>query len=98
MKLSEVSAEPKPLKLSEVSGKAPEQETIYSPEEIRPQEGEVREPGFTLRPRKIAEAALLSTKQQFPMMEKGFAITPQQAIIGMATSPKYLGAYCWSRA
>ena len=91
MKLSEVSAEPKPLKLSEVSGKAPEQETIYSPEEIRPQEGEVREPGFTLRPRKIAEAALLSTKQQFPMMEKGFAITPQQAIIGMATSPKYLG-------
>ena len=91
MKLSEVSAEPKPLKLSEVSGKAPEQETIYSPEEIRPQEGEVREPGFTLRPKKIAEAALLSTKQQFPMMEKGFAITPQQAIIGMATSPKYLG-------
>ena len=91
MKLSEVSAEPKPLKLSEVSGKALEQETIYSPEEIRPQEGEVREPGFTLRPRKIAEAALLSTKQQFPMMEKGFAITPQQAIIGMATSPKYLG-------
>jgi hypothetical protein len=91
MKLSEVSAEPKPLKLSEVSGKAPEQETIYSPEEIRPQEGEVREPGFTLRPRKIAEAALLSTKQQFPMMEKGFAITPQQAIIGMATSPKFLG-------
>jgi len=91
MKLSEVSAEPKPLKLSEVSGKAPEQETIYSPEEIRPQEGEVREPGFTLRPRKIAEAALLSTKQQFPMMEKGFAITPQQAFIGMVTSPKYLG-------
>lgn len=91
MKLSEVSAEPKPLKLSEVSGKALEQKTIYSPEEIRPQEGEVREPGFTLRPRKIAEAALLSTKQQFPMMEKGFAITPQQAIIGMATSPKYLG-------
>jgi hypothetical protein len=91
MKLSEVSAEPKPLKLSEVSGKAPEQETIYSPEEIRPQEGEVREPGFTLRPRKIAEAALLSTKQQFPMMEKGFAITPQQAYLGMVTSPKYLG-------
>jgi hypothetical protein len=91
MKLSEVSAEPKSLKLSEVSGKAPEQETIYSPEEIRPQEGEVREPGFTLRPRKIAEAALLSTKQQFPMMEKGFAITPQQAFIGMVTSPKYLG-------
>ena len=91
MKLSEVSAEPKPLKLSEVSGKAPEQETIYSPEEIRPQEGEVREPGFTLRPGKIAEAALLSTKSQFPAMEKGFAITPQQAIIGMATSPKYLG-------
>ena len=91
MKLSEVSAEPKPLKLSEVSSKAPEQETIYSPEEIRPSEGEVREPGFTLRPGKIAEAALLSTKQQFPMMEKGFAITPQQAIIGMATSPKYLG-------
>ena len=91
MKLSEVSAEPKPLKLSEVSGKAPEQETIYSPEEIRPQEGEVREPGFTLRPRKIAEAALLSTKQQFPMMEKGFAITPQQAYLGMVTSPKFLG-------
>lgn len=91
MKLSEVSAEPKPLKLSEVSGKAPEQETIYSPEEIRPQEGEVREPGFTLRPKKIAEAALLSTKQQFPAMEKGFAITPQQAFIGMVTSPKYLG-------
>jgi hypothetical protein len=91
MKLSEVSAEPKPLKLSEVSGKAPEQETIYSPEEIRPQEGEVREPGFTLRPGKIAEAALLSTKQQFPMMEKGFALTPQQAFIGMVTSPRYLG-------
>lgn len=91
MKLSEVSAEPKPLKLSEVSGKAPEQETIYSPEEIRPQEGEVREPGFTLRPGKIAEAALLSTKQQFPMMEKGFAITPQQAYLGMVTSPKFLG-------
>jgi len=91
MKLSEVSAEPKPLKLSEVSGKAPEQETIYSPEEIRPQEGEVREPGFTLRPRKIAEAAYLSTKQQFPMMEKGFAITPQQALIGMVTSPRQLG-------
>jgi hypothetical protein len=91
MKLSEVSSEPKPLKLSEVSGKAPEQETIYSPEEIRPQEGEVREPGFTLRPGKIAEAALLSTKQQFPMMEKGFAITPQQAYLGMVTSPKFLG-------
>jgi hypothetical protein len=91
MKLSEVSAEPKPLKLSEVSGKAPEQETIYSPEEIRPQEGEVREPGFTLRPRKIAEAALLSTKQQFPMMEKGFAITPTQAYMGMVTSPRQLG-------
>jgi hypothetical protein len=91
MKLSEVSAEPKPLKLSEVSSKAPEQETIYSPEEIRPQEGEVREPGFTLRPGKIAEAALLSTKSQFPAMEKGFAITPQQAFIGMVTSPKYLG-------
>jgi hypothetical protein len=91
MKLSEVSAEPKPLKLSEVSGKAPEQETIYSPEEIRPQEGEVREPGFTLRPSKIAEAAYLSTKQQFPMMEKGFAITPQQALIGMVTSPRQLG-------
>jgi len=91
MKLSEVSAEPKPLKLSEVSGKAPEQETIYSPEEIRPQEGEVREPGFTLRPGKIAEAAVLSTKQQFPMMEKGFALTPQQAFIGMVTSPRYLG-------
>ena len=91
MKLSEVSAEPKSLKLSEVSGKAPEQETIYSPEEIRPQEGEVREPGFTLRPRKIAEAALLSTKQQFPMMEKGFAITPTQAYMGMVTSPRQLG-------
>jgi hypothetical protein len=91
MKLSEVSAEPKPLKLSEVSGKAPEQETIYSPEEIRPQEGEVREPGFTLRPGKIAEAALLSTKQQFPMLEKGFALTPQQAFVGMVTSPRYLG-------
>jgi len=91
MKLSEVSAEPKPIKLSEVSGKAPEQETIYSPEEIRPQEGEVREPGFTLRPGKIAEAAVLSTKQQFPMMEKGFALTPQQAFIGMVTSPPYLG-------
>jgi hypothetical protein len=91
MKLSEVSAEPKPVKLSEVSGKAPEQETIYSPEEIRPQEGEVREPGFTLRPRKIAEAAYLSTKQQFPMMEKGFAITPTQAYMGMVTSPRQLG-------
>jgi hypothetical protein len=91
MKLSEVSAEPKPIKLSEVSGKAPDQETIYSPEEIRPQEGEVREPGFTLRPRKIAEAALLSTKQQFPMMEKGFAITPTQAYMGMVTSPRQLG-------
>ncbi len=68
-----------------------EQETIYSPEEIRPQEGEVREPGFTLRPGKIAEAAVLSTKQQFPMMEKGFALTPQQAFIGMVTSPRYLG-------
>jgi hypothetical protein len=91
MKLSEVSAEPKPLKLSEVSGKAPEQETIYSPEEIRPQEGEVREPGFTLRPRKIAEAALLSTKQQFPMMEKGFAITPTQAYMGIVNTPRQLG-------
>ena len=91
MKLSEVSTEPKPLKLSEVSGKAPEQETIYSPEDIRPQEGEVREPGFTLRPKKIAEAAYLSTKQQFPMIEKGFAITPQQALIGMVTSPRKLG-------
>lgn len=91
MKLSEVSAEPKPLKLSEVSSKAPEQEPIYSPEEIRPQEGEVREPGFTLRPKKIAEAALLSTKSQIPAMEKGFALTPQQAFIGMVTSPRYLG-------
>jgi hypothetical protein len=91
MKLSEVSAEPKPLKLSEVSEKAPAQEPIYSPEEIRPQEGEVRESGFTLRPRKIAEAALLSTKSQIPALEKGFAITPQQALIGMVTSPRYLG-------
>ncbi len=91
MKLSEVSAEPaKPLKLSEVS-KEEVSEPIYSPEEIRPQEGEVREPGFTLRPGKIAEAAYLSTKQQFPMMEKGFALTPQQAFIGMVTSPRYLG-------
>ena len=91
----DISDLPKPKK-SDISDlpvpkQKAEQEQIYSPEEIRPQEGEVREPGFTLRPRKIAEAALLSTKQQFPMMEKGFAITPQQAIIGMATSPKYLG-------
>ena len=91
----DISDLPKPQKTDisdlPVPKKRAEQETIYSPEEIRPQEGEVREPGFTLRPRKIAEAALLSTKQQFPMMEKGFAITPQQAFIGMVTSPKYLG-------
>lgn len=91
----DISDLPKPQKTDisdlPVPKQRAEQETIYSPEEIRPQEGEVREPGFTLRPRKIAEAALLSTKQQFPMMEKGFAITPQQAFIGMVTSPKYLG-------
>ena len=91
----DISDLPKPQKADisdlPVPKQKAEQETIYSPEEIRPSEGEVREPGFTLRPKKIAEAALLSTKQQFPMMEKGFAITPQQAIIGMATSPKYLG-------
>ena len=91
----DISDLPKPKK-SDISDlpvpkQKAEQEPIYSPEEIRPQEGEVREPGFTLRPKKIAEAALLSTKSQFPAMEKGFAITPQQAFIGMVTSPKYLG-------
>ena len=91
----DISDLPKPQKTDisdlPVPKQKAEQETIYSPEEIRPSEGEVREPGFTLRPKKIAEAALLSTKQQFPMMEKGFAITPQQAFIGMVTSPRYLG-------
>jgi len=91
----DISDLPKPQKTDisdlPVPKKRAEQETIYSPEEIRPQEGEVREPGFTLRPKKIAEAALLSTKQQFPAMEKGFAITPTQAYMGMVTSPRQLG-------
>jgi len=91
----DISDLPKPQKTDisdlPVPKKRAEQETIYSPEEIRPQEGEVREPGFTLRPRKIAEAALLSTKQQFPMMEKGFAITPTQAYMGIVNTPRQLG-------
>lgn len=66
-------------------------EPIYSPEEVRPEPGYTPEPGFTLRPKEIGRAAYLSTKQQFPAMEKGFALTPMQAYLGMVTSPKQLG-------
>jgi len=33
----------------------------------------------------VGKAALLSTKQQLPMLEKGFQVTPQQALINIAT-------------
>ena len=92
MKLSEVGAEqPKTRKLSEVSQPEAVSEPIYSPEEVRPEPGYTSEPGFTLRPKEIGRAAYLSTKQQFPAMEKGFALTPMQAYLGMVTSPKQLG-------
>lgn len=66
-------------------------EPIYSPEEVRPEPGYEPEPGITFRPKEIGRAAYLSTKQQFPAMEKGFALTPMQAYMGMVTSPKQLG-------
>ena len=66
-------------------------EPIYSPEEVRPEPGYTPEPGVTFRPKEIGRAAYLSTKQQFPAMEKGFALTPMQAYLGMVTSPKQLG-------
>jgi len=83
-KKADISDLPKPKQKEEV-------EPIYSPEEVRPEPGYTPEPGVTFRPKEIGRAAYLSTKQQFPAMEKGFALTPMQAYLGMVTSPKQLG-------
>ena len=84
MRLSEVEQkESTPMRLSDVQRAAPKEqkEVEYSPAEplAMPSFAEGELPSY----KDIGKAALLTTKQQFPAMEKGFQATPQQMYLNL---------------